>query len=76
MTTPLNSYEVLTEGPGIPSGATKIAFSIGAAPFVFSDALLIRSGSMTQAEIDAEIQRRYAEWLAIVSPPADEIPEE
>lgn len=68
---PTNSYEISTSGAGIPNGWTKISFSIGEAPFILSDAILFRDDTMTPAEIDAEIQRRYDDWLAFVTAPVE-----
>lgn len=64
---PLNCIETITDAPGVPPGMTKIAFSLGGAPFMFSDALLVHDGEMTPEQIDVEIQRRYDEWLELVT---------
>lgn len=51
----------------LPDGKIKVDFSIGETPFVLIDALVIPAGSMTEAEITAEIEQRYADWIAFVT---------
>lgn len=72
MPTDINSYEATTD----PDGTVKVSYSLGQPPFVFSDALVFRDGDLSQAEIDAEIQRRYDEWLIFVTTPRDPDSEE
>jgi len=46
----------------------KIEFTMGEAPWVFKDAIVIPDTlKLSGAEIEAEKQRRYDEWLAIVT---------
>lgn len=72
MTTPLNSYEVVADYNGDPA-LIGIVFSIGTEPYILTDAIVTPVGSMTQAEIDAEIQRRYNDWFAAIKA-AEETP--
>lgn len=66
MATALNSYEVITDYNGDPD-LVGYVFSMGESPYQFTDAIIARQGEMTQAQIDAEIQRRYDSYIYLIN---------
>lgn len=68
--------DFITEAPVIlPNGMVSITFSATDGTFNFSDAIVVLQSqydAMTPDDIQAEEQRRWDDWIAIVNPPVEE----
>lgn len=66
-----------TEAPVIlPSGMVSITFSATDGAYTLNDAIVVlqpQYDTMTYAEIEAEEQRRWDQWIAIVNPPEEPV---
>ena len=65
-----------TEAPVIlPSGMVSITFSATDGTYTLNDAIVVLQSqydAMTPADVEAEEQRRWDDWIAIVSPPEED----
>lgn len=58
----------------LSNGNVSIGFSATDGVFVLNDAIVVRQAqydAFTPTDIDAEEQRRWDEWIAIVNPPEE-----
>jgi len=63
----------------LDDGSLSDRFEIGTEPFVLKDALVMHPdayAALTEDEIAAMKQARYDNWLAIVTAPATDLPQE
>lgn len=69
--------EFTTEAPVIlPNGMVSVTFSATDGTYTLNDAIVVlqeQYDAMTPADIEAEEQRRWDEWIAIVNPPEEEL---
>lgn len=65
--------DFITEAPVIlPNGMVSITFTATDGTYTLNDAIVVLQSQydvMTYAEIEAEEQRRWDDWIAIVNPP-------
>ena len=60
----------------LPNGMISVTFSATDGTYTLKDAIVVLQSqydAMTPADIQAEEQRRWDDWIAIVNPPAEEI---